>query len=200
VSLEQIDRELAAARDPVWPGDYLLFLGRLHPVKGIEALLDAFTGARAPRDTQLLIAGPGLEDSYGRFLARRVADDRAVRGRVHFIGAVHGATKWSLLSRARAVCIASHTEGMSLTSLEALATGSPVLTTPEAGPPEVAKHGGLVCAHGVASLRKGIAEVLQWSDAEIADRRVASRQLAEDKFSWRVVGPRYLELYRSLSG
>src|SRR5581483_8256444 len=142
--------------------DYLLFLGRIHPVKGLEMLLEAFRIAARSTRTRLVIAGPGLDDAYGRSLRRRVSGDACLASRVDFEGLVSGPRKWSLLSQARAVCISSHTEGMSLTALQALAAGSPVLTTPQAGPVEVAEFGGVLSDNSVDSLTRALTSILAW--------------------------------------
>ncbi|MFN0134279.1 MAG: glycosyltransferase [Phycisphaerales bacterium] len=114
------------------PGDSTLptigFMGRLHPKKGIERLIEA-VGALAARGqhAEVLIAGTGAAE-YQREL-EALATARGVRGRVHFLGHVTGAAKIGVLRGTGMLVLPSYQENFGLVLVEALACGTPVVTT-----------------------------------------------------------------------
>lgn len=127
-----IDRD--EARETVarlWPqlgrAPYVLFLGRIHPKKGLDLLLDAFLGG-APAEFKLVVAGPdecGLWERMARGEGRGAGGERVVR-----IETVAGPAKAALLAGARLFALASAHENFGIAALEALAAGTPVLLSP----------------------------------------------------------------------
>ncbi|AHF92572.1 glycosyl transferase family 1 [Opitutaceae bacterium TAV5] len=108
---------------PCW-----LFLGRIHPKKGVELLIDAYAALRAGDDTlpRLVIAGPCADAGYlGRLQAR--AAKACPPGAVHWPGMLAGDVKWGALRAAEAFVLPSHQENFGIAVVEALACGTPVL-------------------------------------------------------------------------
>lgn len=104
----------------------LLFMGRLHPKKGCDLLIDAFAAhASAHPGLRLVLAGP---DAVGwrATLERRAAALR-VDDRVCFAGMLAGTLKQSALQAAEALVLPSHQENFGVVVAEALAAGLPVL-------------------------------------------------------------------------
>lgn len=110
---------------------FLLFLGRLHPKKGIELLISAF-GKVAPShpDLCLVIAGTasgvGIGDAYREHL-ESLAREQCPQERVHFVGMLQGPVKWGALRSAEAFVLPSHQENFGIAVVEALACGTPAL-------------------------------------------------------------------------
>ncbi len=107
---------------------YLLFLGRLHPKKGCDLLVEAFAKI-APHhpDLDLVLAGPdqvGLGSSL-----QAMAQKLGLSDRVHFPGMVEGAAKAGALRGADAFVLPSHQENFGIAVAEALAHGTPVLVS-----------------------------------------------------------------------
>jgi glycosyltransferase involved in cell wall biosynthesis len=174
----------------------VLFMARLHVMKGADTLLEAFALALQRRmigdDTRLVLAGPdfGLLDAL-----RRRAGALQVGHRVEFPGAVYGADKARLLRNATVFCQPSRHEGFSLSILEALAAGLPVLTTPEANFPEVQSRGcGLICPRDAPSLAAGLAALLGDPARRVAMGQ-AGRALVASDYTWSGVAQRSFALY-----
>ncbi|HUP04559.1 MAG TPA: glycosyltransferase [Bryobacteraceae bacterium] len=101
-----------------------LFLGRLHPIKNLEFLIEAWHGARPARDYHLVIAGTG-EPSHAARLARLAAAGAAASS-IHFTGHVSGDDKLYLLQRARWLLLPSLYESFGVAVLEAVQSGCAV--------------------------------------------------------------------------
>jgi glycosyltransferase involved in cell wall biosynthesis/O-antigen/teichoic acid export membrane protein len=102
----------------------LVFLGRIEmEAKGIDLLLQAFARIAPLVEAKLVIAGDGRDVER----VRRLAAELGLSDRIRLIGAIDGAAKSALLQRARLVCVPSRFETSSLVSLEAQASGTPVL-------------------------------------------------------------------------
>jgi len=102
-----------------------LFLGRLHPKKGCDILLDAFAQVRSRDSISLILAGPdqiGWEAELRHQVARLNLADRVV-----FTGMLRGAMKQGAIASADAFILPSHQENFGISVVEALAAGVPVL-------------------------------------------------------------------------
>jgi glycosyltransferase involved in cell wall biosynthesis len=104
----------------------LLFMGRLHPKKGCDLLIDAF-GATLAADPawRLVFAGPD-EVGWQSELAARV-QELGIADRVVWTGMLRGVEKWSALPAAEVFALPSHQENFGIAVAEALACGVPVL-------------------------------------------------------------------------
>jgi glycosyltransferase involved in cell wall biosynthesis len=104
----------------------LLFLGRLHPKKGCDLLIDAFSAsATGGNGTFLVLAGP---DQIGWEQALRARADRlGISSRVVFTGMLEGELKQGALASADALILPSHQENFGMSVVEAMAAGLPVL-------------------------------------------------------------------------
>jgi glycosyltransferase involved in cell wall biosynthesis len=203
LDLEEMDRLLTEARDQASPPmdePYVLFLGRLHPVKGIELLIEAFAQCvrESKRRFRLLIAGPESDPAYSAKL-KSLVRLLGVEQKVTFLGPVFGAQeKISLYRHAWAFCAPSQVEVMGLVNLEAAAAGVPVLTTHETGLSGWREGGGMLVHPRVEDLSQALTQIFSWSENERVDRGNRLRQLVERRYSWQAVGPQWLELYASL--
>ena len=103
---------------------YLLMVGRLHPVKGIDLALAAFSEARREFPAfRLKIVGGGSEGDRLRVLAGELG----LGDSVDWLGPVTGEQKDELTKRAAAVLVTSRVEAFCLAALEAMALGIPVI-------------------------------------------------------------------------
>jgi glycosyltransferase involved in cell wall biosynthesis len=181
---------------------YLLFLGRLHPVKGIDLLIEAFAKAIAgiKGKFRLLIVGPESDPAYAAKL-KSLVRLLGVEEKVIFLGPVFGLQqKLSLYRQAWAFCAPSQAEVMGLVNLEAAAARLPVVTTHETGLCDWEEGGGLLVHPQVEELSRALKQVFSWSESERQDRGQRLRQLVEQRYAWQAVGPQWLELYAGLAG
>lgn len=179
------------------PEHLFVFLGRIHPHKGIELLLDGFAAARLPTRWRLVVAGPEWSGAYTRSLRNRVVQ-LGLSARVEFIGPVFGQQKWSLLKRAWVVAVPSRSEVMGMVNLEAAACGTPTITTAETGLENWEEAGGVLISCHADQMAKALKQASAWSSAERLSRGNASRQMVQKKYRWEVVLPLWRACYESL--
>ena len=120
---------------------FLLFLGRIHPKKGCDMLLDAFVAvARRDSELDLVIAGPDPQNWRAKLEQR--AWVAGLEGRVHWPGMLLGAAKWGAFRASEAFILPSHQENFGIAVAEALACGVPVLLSDKVNiAPEIATNG-----------------------------------------------------------
>ena len=161
----------------------LLFLGRIHPKKGVDLLIDAFAAvASADRDLQLVIAGP---DQVGWQAAlQRQAEGLGIADRISWPGMLTGDLKWGAFHASELFCLPSHQENFGIAVAEALACGLPVaIAEPVNISAEVAQaRAGLVHADTAAGTTGALE---QWLALDGAVRRAMAergRALFEERF------------------
>jgi glycosyltransferase involved in cell wall biosynthesis len=165
-------------------GPYVLYLGGIEPRKNLSNLLAGF--AWLPGDLRLVVVGSGVEwNPEGSDVLRRALATLpvGVRGRIHRTGYVSEADKVALLGGAEAFVYPSLYEGFGLPVLEAMACGTPVVTSNVSSLPEVAGDAAvLVDPADPASIAEGVGRVM--GDAELRERLVAAGFDRAERFSW----------------
>ena len=176
-------------------GDYILFLGRLVPEKGLRTLIEAFRRVRT--DMKLIIAGGGSDS--GDFVAELKAL-AAGDARIVFTGFVQGQLLQELYGNAYLYTLPSFLEGMPLSLLEAMSYGNCCLTS------DIPECANLLAGHG-ATFRAGdaddLAEKMQQlidDPALVAQYRAGAADSICEKYNWDDVVARTLALYRGEEG
>ncbi len=174
----------------------ILFVGRLAAHKGVPTLLEAL-GA-LPRQAGLVIVGGG---PMGATVRQRVAE-LGLQERVHLAGPVDSAALPHYYAAASAFVLpsTSRLEAFGIATLEAMASGLPVITSDMPGVRELVEHGvdGLLCQPFdpkdlAAQLRRLI------DDPQLAATLGRNaRHSVERRFSWEGVSAQLLEVYRSV--
>jgi glycosyltransferase involved in cell wall biosynthesis len=104
----------------------ILFLGRLHPKKGCDLLIEAFARvSQSDPNLHLVITGP--DECNLRSGLERLSLERGIAGRVIWTGPLYGELKWGALRAAEVFALTSHTENFGIAVPEAMACGVPVL-------------------------------------------------------------------------
>jgi glycosyltransferase involved in cell wall biosynthesis len=172
-----------------------LFLGRLHPKKGLHLLLEAWARvARSARDEHLVIAGPDSENTQATL--ERMVDELNLRHCVTLVGMLPGPRKWSALAAASLFVLPSYSEGFSVAVLEALGMGLPVLVTHPCHIPEVASHKcGWVIEPEPGPLEQALEEFIHMPPQAGAQMGQRGRDLIQQRFRWPVIGRQMAEVY-----
>ena len=137
----ELSSRLFLATYPALLGKRLvLFLGRLHPKKGLDLLLAAWERvSKEHPEAHLVLAGPDAEGTAAKLVATLTS--LGLEGSVTFTGMLDGTMKWSALAAAECFVLPSYSEGLSMGALEALGAGLPVIVTRNCNMPEVTRHG-----------------------------------------------------------
>lgn len=177
----------------------LLFLGRLHPKKGLIVLLQVIQKLGKGFDGwELRIVGPD-EGGHGGEI------DHAIRelnlgDRVRLEGPVVGEDKIKLLKSASGFVLPSLSEGLPMAVLEAAAAGVPLFVTTECNVSEFAVAGAAIEVEPDASaLQFGLGEFLAMSEAELAEMGRVARRLVEQHFSWSSIASQVQSLCAELA-
>jgi glycosyltransferase involved in cell wall biosynthesis len=176
-------------------GPNVVYLGRIHAKKNLDALLDAWARPDVPPRAELTIAGWGDPADLAAFDARMASAPPSVR----FLGPVHGEAKQRLLEQARFVILPSHSEGLPMTILEAWAAGTPTIMTAACHLPEgFAAGAALECATDPTSIAAAIGRALAYDEGGWRTMSDAALALARDRFSAEQVARQWTEAYRAL--
>jgi glycosyltransferase involved in cell wall biosynthesis len=173
----------------------VLFMGRLHPVKGADRLLAAFERvANHHRQAMLVLAGPDEFGLANSFIAR--VRDRGLVRRVVFPGMVSGPLKSALLHRADLFCLPSDAEGFSMAILEALAHATAVLISPRCHFPGVAVAGaGQIVNPDMPALETAL-DALLAKPLRLRAMGEAGRRLVASDYTWDRVAGQMLDAYQ----
>jgi glycosyltransferase involved in cell wall biosynthesis len=180
---------------------YLLFLGRIHPKKGCDLLVEAWAGqAKAYPETDLVIAGPDQTGLVAPLKAR--ADALGIGSRLHWPGTLRGAKKWGALKGADAFILPSHQENFGVAVAEALACGTPVLISDKVNiwRDVRATGAGLVAADDVAGTATLLSTFFALDRHGRARMRAAARQCFLENYDMKAIGGRVLALFEELIG
>lgn len=172
------------------------FLGRLHPRKGIEHLIDALAMA-SDKSVRLLIMGTGEVD-YTQSLKDRVRE-RGLSGRVEFAGQVSGRDKFERLARLSALMVPSDFENFGMIVPEALIVETPVMAS-EGTPWESLNecNAGWWMSREPKKLAALIDRIAEMSPVELREMGRNGARMARERFDAGVVAQAMTRLYHSL--
>ena len=196
------DRELIAKRYQVtYP--FLLYAGRVSAHKNVVRMIEAFSalkGAlekeRAFPDLKLIIIG---DDLSGNPDLRRTVVRSGVQNDVRFLGFVPIEVLRIFYDSAKIFVFPSLYEGFGLPPLEAMAHGTPVVTSNVSSLPEVVGNAAvLVNPENVFEIMRALHRVLL--DQGLRERMKERSYVQAGKFSWEKSVRRILEVYRQVGG
>jgi glycosyltransferase involved in cell wall biosynthesis len=173
-----------------------LFLGRIHPIKGLPHLIQAWAHLR-PSGWRLHIAGPD-EAGYRAALEQQVAA-ASLAEIVRFLGPLDGEAKERAFAEADLFVLPSFSESFGMAVGEALAHGLPVLTTTGVPWPTIAARG---CGWSVPATIEGIAEGLRLAtsldSSTLAAMGRKGREFVQREFSWPNIAKQFIIAYEAL--
>jgi Glycosyltransferase len=173
----------------------ILFLSRLHPIKGADKLIKAFFRVcKEVPNAILVMAGPDefmIEDKF-----RAVVKRNGLQERILFPGMVEGKIKKDLLARADLFCLPSAAEGFSMAILEALASATAVMISPGCHFPEAETEGvGRVVEAEPEAMSKAIIELLK-DRKQLQEMGRKGREFVLRDYSWDTVASELVDIYR----
>ncbi len=194
------DAEVERARERFGiPGTYVLFVGGLEPRKNLVALARAFAASGV--DATLVIAGGRVRwfpAEEARVWAAVRALDEPVRSRVVMTGYVSDEDKHVLLAGAEALAYPSLYEGFGFPVIEAMAAGTPVLTSNVSSLPEVAGEDALlVDPRDEQAIAHGLRRIL--TDRDLRERLVGPGRARAAGFTWETAARRTADVLRSVA-
>jgi glycosyltransferase involved in cell wall biosynthesis len=198
-----VDLDSAAAAAPGYrwrvdiPADafVILFLGRLHGIKRLDLLADAFVLASATHPSlHLILAGPDEHHLLPDLRARLVRH----AAHVHTPGDVSGADKWALLKDADVTVQCSDSESFGLAVVESLAAGVPAIATRTCPWSDLAVRD---CGRWVEQTPAAIADAIRELADDPAGRRAMGERAsayARERYSWDVIARAMSSIYSSV--
>lgn len=178
----------------------MLFLSRIHPLKGLERLFQAFSQVdQKHRDSwNLIIAGIG-EDAYIKKL-QGYAKHLDINENIFFIGSVFGQKKISVMSSADIFVLPTFSENYGIVIAESLSRGVPALTT-KGAPWSMLKemNCGFHVENSDEGIKKGLEKIFDLTNDDLIAMGEEGLKIAKKHFSWENIVPKTLQLYNWLT-
>lgn len=160
---------------------YFLYLGRHDPHKNVSRIISAFALFKYHQNYELWLAGP-QDDRYTPFL-RQQARELGLENQVKFLSYVADSELSMVINEAQALVFTTLWEGFGFPVLEAMACGTPVITSNVSSLPEVAGEAGLlVNPHDINSISGAMNEIAEDDNLRSNLRELGLKRAKQ--FSW----------------
>jgi poly(glycerol-phosphate) alpha-glucosyltransferase len=179
----------------------LLFLGRLHPKKGLPSLLEAWKRVCFSADEEWFLVVAGWDQDGHRAELERMVDSLGITASVRFVGPQFGEQKKATLRRADGFVLPSHSEGLPMAVLEAWAYGLPVLMTPQCNLAEGFDAGAALSIDlDPSSISYGLTTFFNLGAESRVRMGNNGRSLVRDFFTWETVAMQVTDVYQWVLG
>lgn len=173
--------------------EYVLFLGRIVPEKGIHYLIEAFNNIETSK--KLVIAGgPSDTGTYYFDLKEKTKKNK----KIIFTGFVQGKELEELYSNAYIYCLPSDLEGMPLSLLEAMSYGNCCVTSNIEECAEVLEDKGILFNKGNINSLKNVIQELCNDEETVRRYKSKARKFILEKYNWDDVTTKTIKLYEKL--
>jgi glycosyltransferase involved in cell wall biosynthesis len=171
----------------------VLFIGRFQKAKGLDVLFRALQVIQSTRGEAYKLAIVGEFTNEQRAFVTRYLP-QVVREGIVFLGTVQREDMPKTISSAKLLVVPSRYESFGLPALEAMACGIPVVATRVGGLTEIVDEtvGVLADPGNYPALARAIYTCIE--DTSLADRVVTSGPAKAEKYDWRVIAPRILQV------
>ncbi len=195
------DRDEAEDRWPVLKDRrVVLFMSRLSIEKGLDLLIPLWADlvkSVTYKDALLIIAGP--DDRGYKKVVDRTIDRFCVGSKILIVGMVRGWEKLLLLRRADIFILPSYSENFGIVVLEALACGTPVITTTGTPWRELQDlNVGRWVPPRIPELQQALRELLEISDSEREAMGCRGQRLVSEKYSWDKIARQFITIYNCM--
>jgi len=178
--------------------EIFLFFGRLHPKKGVDLLIKAFsTLPNKNGSLHLVLAGP-VNTRYYRYLSHVIAVLRQEQN-ITFTGYLATDLKWSAFATAQVFCLPSHHENFGVSVAEAMSMGLPLVISNSINIYESVLSAGAGIVHS-DTLTSTIEALREWTNLSSTQRRYMSensQKLFFQHYNWASASVRLNSLLRS---
>lgn len=171
----------------------VLYLGRLHKIKGLDLLVEAFADLTKKIDNiRLVIVGP--DDGFLSILKSQI-EKLGINEKVLLTGPLYGKDKLEVYVDADVYVLPSRYETFPNTVLEAFACETPVIVTDRCGISNIVNEGGCVIEYDKNQLKEAIVRILNDSQLRITYGK-KGKKLVEEKYDWNKIAGRIEKIYR----
>lgn len=182
----------------------LLFMGRLHPKKGIPLLLEAWASLKKRNPSvsdEWFLAVAGWSEMGHREELELKVNSLGISEDVEFLGGLHKDSKEAALSNASGFVLPSYSEGLPMSILEAWSYRLPVLMTDECHLPDGFSAGAAIRLEtNVSSIEEGLSDFFEMNPIDQLAMGNQGFQLVEQQFTWDQVATKMLGVYDWLLG
>jgi len=177
------------------PTKKILFLSRVHIKKGIELLIESIASLKEKMvGYTVIIAGEG-DEAYIRQLKQK-AEEMGISAIVQFVGGVYGEQKWQLFQKTDFFVLPTFCENFGYVVVEALACGTPVITTKGAPWQDLEESGsGWWIDISTDALINALEEALSKNEQDLMEMGQKGRLLVEQKYTINAVALSMYKLY-----
>lgn len=176
----------------------ILFLSRVHVKKGINFLIEAVAAMKQELEGYVVkIAGPG-DETYIREL-KALAERLGVAHLILFVGSVFGEAKYELYREADLFVLPTHSENFGIVVTEALACGTPVITTKGTPWEELETcQCGWWTEIGANPTAEALKAFLSLSEDELETMGRNGRRLVEERYSCQKIAKEFTDMYNKV--
>lgn len=194
--------EIFARRQNTGGRKTLLFIGRIHPKKGLRELIEALAilKRRLPdlvNEWHVKIAG--WDQLKHTAELKTLIDSKNLNDCITLIGPAFGEEKERLLTESSAFILPSFSEGLPMSVLEAWAYALPVVMTPQCNIPEgFTAEAALRCEPKPESIADSLISLFSMPENQRTEIGITGYRLVERQFSWPHIADETIRLYNSL--
>lgn len=176
----------------------LLFVGRMDPLKGVDILLEAINFMDRTKEIEILLVGDNSSDQPEVQRLRHLVEYLGLSTQVRFVGVIPQEELYLYYNAADALIMPSYSESFGLTTLEAMACGTPVVASRVGGLPALVKDGVtgfLIPWHRPTSFAEKIEIIL--ANPSLAKEMGESAHILSEGKSWEQMGKQVIKVYQS---
>lgn len=173
--------------------NYILFLARIVPEKGLDDLIDAYNKIKT--DKKLVIAGGASHtNDYLRHIEQKVKKNK----NIIMTGFVQGDELEELFSNTFLYCLPSHIEGMPISLLEAMSYGRNVLVS------DIEENTQVIGKYGTSFKKGNIDDLAKKLQDSLNEKNRKNSEDIENyilkKYNWNVIINKTIDIYKNLGG
>ncbi len=174
----------------------ILFLGRLHPKKGLLELVKAWQQIPVHKRENWKLIITGWDDGGHELLVKELIQKHQLHETVDVTGPVFGSAKQSLLRSVSAFILPSFSEGLPMSVLEAWSYELPVLMTEHCNLPSgFAANAAIKISTEVNDIALGLTQLIEMESADRLQMGINGRNLVEREFTWDYVSDQMIAVY-----